>query len=157
MWSRPSRTSLRLRPLGLQADGASTRLARRRRGCGLLRLRLLDEWAFFVSTDDAYVKADSTIVAPKVSGYLAEVLVEDNQPVKAGDVLARIDDRDFRAALNQARADVAAADASVHNLGAAINLQGAEIAQAKADATSGGAQLRRFAMDRPLSRSARRA
>src|ERR1700691_924053 len=48
---------------------------------------------YLESTDDAYVKADSTIVAPKVSGYLAEVLVGDNETVKAGQVLARIDDR----------------------------------------------------------------
>ena len=58
---------------------------------------------YLESTDDAYVKADSTIIAPKVSGYIAEVLVGDNQPVKAGQVLARIDDRDFRAALDQAQ------------------------------------------------------
>src|SRR3984885_13218328 len=62
---------------------------------------------YLESTDDAYVKADSTIVSPKVSGYLAEVLVGDNEPVKAGQLLARIDDRDFRTALDQARADVA--------------------------------------------------
>jgi membrane fusion protein (multidrug efflux system) len=54
------------------------------------------------------VKADSTIISPKVSGYIAEVLVADNQPVKAGQLLARIDDRDFRTALDQAHADVAA-------------------------------------------------
>ena len=103
-----------------------------------------DYWTngrFLVSTDDAYVKADSTIVAPKVSGYLAEVLVADNQPVKAGQALARIDDRDFRAALDQARADVAAAHASVHNLGAQINLQGSEIEQAKAQIASTQASL----------------
>ncbi len=62
---------------------------------------------YLESTDDAYVKADSTIVAPKVSGYIAEVLVGDNEPVKAGQLLARIDDRDFRTALDQAHADVA--------------------------------------------------
>lgn len=103
-----------------------------------------DYWTtgrFLVSTDDAYVQADSTIVAPKVSGYLDEVLVEDNQPVKAGQVLARIDDRDFRAAVDQARADVTAAEASVHNFGAEINLQGAEIAQAKAQIAATQASL----------------
>jgi multidrug resistance efflux pump len=47
---------------------------------------------FIESTDDAYVKADSTTVSPKVSGYIAEVLVQDNQPVAQGQVLARIDD-----------------------------------------------------------------
>ena len=61
---------------------------------------------YLESTDDAYVKADSTIVSPKVSGYIAEVLVGDNQPVKAGQLLARIDDRDFRTALMQAQASL---------------------------------------------------
>src|SRR5947209_10123046 len=60
---------------------------------------------FLESTDDAYVEADSTIVAPKVSGYLSEVLVADNQPVKAGQLLAKVDDRDYVAALDQAKAD----------------------------------------------------
>src|SRR5262249_52303548 len=57
---------------------------------------------YLESTDDAYVKADSTIVAPKVSGYIAQVLVGDNERVKPGQLLARIDDRDYKAALNQA-------------------------------------------------------
>src|ERR1043165_4217761 len=70
---------------------------------------------YLETTDDAYVKADSTIIAPKVSGYIAQVLVGDNQKVKAGQPLAKIDDRDFKAALDQARADVAAAEASVRN------------------------------------------
>jgi membrane fusion protein, multidrug efflux system len=103
-----------------------------------------DYWTngrFLVSTDDAYVQADATIVAPKVSGYIADVLVEDNQPVKSGQVLARIDDRDFRASLDQARADVAAAEASVHNIGAEITLQDAEIAQATAQVASTKASL----------------
>jgi multidrug resistance efflux pump len=55
------------------------------------------------------VEADSTIVAPQVSGYLSAVLVADNQPVKAGQTLAKIDDRDYVAALDQAKADVATA------------------------------------------------
>ncbi|WP_163364827.1 biotin/lipoyl-binding protein, partial [Escherichia coli] len=66
---------------------------------------------FQESTDDAYVKADSTIVAPKVSGYVREVLVADNQPVRANQPLAKIDDRDYVVALEQAKADVAAAQA----------------------------------------------
>jgi len=63
---------------------------------------------YLETTDDAYVKADSTIIAPKVSGYIAQVLVNDNQPVTAGQLLAKIDDRDFRAALSQARGRSAA-------------------------------------------------
>jgi membrane fusion protein (multidrug efflux system) len=87
---------------------------------------------FEESTDDAYVQADSTIVAPKVSGYLSEVLVDDNQPVKAGQPLARIDDRDYQTALAQARANVAAAQADIDNLNASLKEQQAVIAQARA-------------------------
>jgi membrane fusion protein (multidrug efflux system) len=96
---------------------------------------------YLESTDDAYVKADSTIVSPKVSGYLAEVLVGDNETVKAGQVLARIDDRDFRTALNQAHADVAGAEAAVRNLDAQIALQQPVIAQETADVAAAEASL----------------
>jgi membrane fusion protein (multidrug efflux system) len=96
---------------------------------------------YLESTDDAYVKADSTIIAPKVSGYVGEVLVGDNQPVKAGQLLARIDDRDFRAALAQAQADVAAAEAAVRNLDAQIALQQPLIEQGTADVTAAEATL----------------
>ena len=87
---------------------------------------------FLVSTDDAYVKADNTTIAPKVSGYLTEVLVGDNERVKAGQVLARIDDRDFKVALDQAKADVAAAEAAVNSKKAQLDVQQAVIAAAKA-------------------------
>jgi membrane fusion protein, multidrug efflux system len=92
---------------------------------------------YLETTDDAYVKADSTIIAPKVSGYIGEVLVADNEPVKAGQVLARIDDRDFKTALKQAQADVAASEAAVKNLDAQIELQEPIIQQqaAEVDAT----------------------
>jgi membrane fusion protein, multidrug efflux system len=96
---------------------------------------------YLESTDDAYVKADSTIVAPKVSGYLAEVLVADNEPVKAGQLLARIDDRDFRTALAQAHADVAGAEATVRNLDAQIALQHPVIEQGSADVAAAEASL----------------
>jgi membrane fusion protein (multidrug efflux system) len=87
---------------------------------------------YLVSTDDAYVKADNTTVAPKVSGYIGEVLVGDNEPVGSGQVLARIDDRDFKVALEQARADVVAADAAVASKRAQFGVQQAVIAAAKA-------------------------
>jgi membrane fusion protein, multidrug efflux system len=87
---------------------------------------------FLQSTDDAYVQADSTIVAPKVSGYLSQVLVDDNQPVKAGQLLASIDDRDYKTALEQAEADVASAQADIDNVKAALQQQQAVIAQARA-------------------------
>src|SRR6202049_1071622 len=87
---------------------------------------------YLVSTDDAYVKADSTTVAPKVSGYLREVLVGDNERVRAGEVLARIDERDFRVALDQAKADVAAARAAIASKQAQLEVQQAVIDAAKA-------------------------
>jgi membrane fusion protein (multidrug efflux system) len=94
-----------------------------------------DYWTvgrFLVSTDDAYVKADNTTIAPKVSGYLNQVLARDNQQVKAGQMLARIDDRDFKVALDQAKADVAAADAAVESRRAQLDVQQATIDAAKA-------------------------
>ena len=87
---------------------------------------------FLESTDDAYVQADSTIVAPKVSGYLSKVLVEDNQPVKADQPLAKIDDRDYVASLDQAKADVATAQADIENVTATLEQQQSVIAQARA-------------------------
>jgi membrane fusion protein (multidrug efflux system) len=94
-----------------------------------------DYWTvgrFQVSTDDAYVKADSTAIAPKVSGYIAEVLVGDNEPVKPGQILARIDDRDFRMALDQAKADLEAAKAAVTTKLAALTAQRSLIDAAQA-------------------------
>jgi membrane fusion protein, multidrug efflux system len=88
---------------------------------------------FMESTDDAYVKADSTTVAPKVSGYIAEVLVDDNQPVKKGQILARIDDRDLQTALREADANLAAASAAVNNLSAQLTAQESRIREAQAD------------------------
>ena len=87
---------------------------------------------FQISTDDAYVQADNTTIAPKVSGYLSEVLVNDNEPVKAGQVLARIDPRDFKVALDQARSDVAAAYATIANKQAALQAQQTVIEGARA-------------------------
>ncbi|NYJ15061.1 membrane fusion protein (multidrug efflux system) [Rhizobium leguminosarum] len=96
---------------------------------------------FIESTDDAYVKADYTTVAPKVAGYIRQVLVNDNDPVKSGQVLARIDDRDFQAALSQARAAVKAADAAIANIDAQIALQQSVIGQAKATIDASQASL----------------
>ena len=104
-----------------------------------------DYWTtgrYLESTDDAYVKADSTIVAPKVPGYIAQVLAGDNQKVAAGQLLARIDDRDFKAALDQARADVTASDAAVRNLQAQLELQQPVIEQQAAAVEAAEAGLK---------------
>jgi membrane fusion protein, multidrug efflux system len=78
---------------------------------------------FLVSTDDAYLAADSVIVSPKVSGYIARVAVEDNQQVHAGQVLAVIDDRDYRTARAVAEANVDAENAEIGNLGQQVAQQ----------------------------------
>ncbi len=94
-----------------------------------------DYWTvgqYLVSTDDAYIKADNTTISPKVSGYLHDVLVGDNERVKAGQTLARIDDRDFKVALVQAKADVAAARAAIASKEAQLDVQQTVINAAKA-------------------------
>ena len=77
----------------------------------------------FDSTDDAFIAARQFALAPKISGYITAVPVTDNQHVAAGDVIARIDDRDYRVALAQAEDQVAAAQASIHNVDAHIDVQ----------------------------------
>src|SRR5437868_1881317 len=86
-------------------------------------LAVLGAWwiatpASSVSTDDAYLKADSTIVAPKVHGLVAEVLVHDNQTVRAGQPLIRIDADDYTQALDAAQADVQTAQAALDQFAA---------------------------------------
>jgi membrane fusion protein (multidrug efflux system) len=110
-------------------------------GGGLASVRYWTTGRFVESTDDAYVKADSTIIAPRVSGYVVDLLVQDNQVVKAGQVLARIDNRDFRTALDEADANVAAAAASIANLDAQIMAQGSIIQQAQAHVAEAQASL----------------
>jgi membrane fusion protein (multidrug efflux system) len=102
---------------------------------------------FIESTDDAYVGADVTIIAPKVAGLIAEVAVADNQAVRAGDVLARIDDRDYRAVLAKADGAVAAARATLANIGATRRLQNAMIGQARAEVVAMAAEVSRSALD----------
>ncbi|MFG1461572.1 HlyD family secretion protein [Xanthobacter sp. DSM 24535] len=87
---------------------------------------------FQESTDDAYVQADVVTVAPKVGGYIGAVLVGDNEAVRKGQVLARIDDRDYQVALDQAQADVAGAKADIANTEALLDQQKAVIDGARA-------------------------
>ncbi len=115
-----------------------------------------DYWTtgrFTETTNDAYVKTDVTSVAPKVAGYVKEVLINDNDSVKAGQVLARIDDRDFQAALRQTKADLKAADAAVANIDAQIDLQRSVIDQAQAALDASYASLKFATSD--AARSAR--
>ncbi|MCE4072429.1 MULTISPECIES: HlyD family secretion protein [Pseudomonas] len=109
---------------------------------------------YLEETDDAYVRADWITISPKVSGYVAEVLVDDNQKVAAGTPLVRIQPRDYQARLLQARARQAEARAAISaqqaalvTLDAQLKEQQALIDQAAADVDSTRAERQRAQLD----------
>jgi membrane fusion protein (multidrug efflux system) len=95
---------------------------------------------FLESTDDAYVGGDVTVIAPKVAGFIVEMAVTDNQRVHAGDLLVRLDDRDYKAASDRAEAAVAAQSATLANLDASRQLQLAVITAARANVAAAEAE-----------------
>jgi membrane fusion protein (multidrug efflux system) len=99
---------------------------------GVLGMRWWTFGRFMESTDDAYLKADSVTMAPKVSGYVAEVYVSDDQTVAAGQPLVRLDSRLYQAMLAQATATSAARKADIARGQAELLQQRASIAQARA-------------------------
>ena len=86
----------------------------------------------FESTDDAFIASRQIAIAPQVTGYITSVPVTDNQHLAAGDVIAKIDDRNYQAALDQANAQVASAKASIANVEAQTDVQHAQIEAGKA-------------------------
>jgi len=84
----------------------------------------------FESTDNAFIEGYVVPMASQVPGRVAELLVKDNQAVKQGDVLLKIDPRDYEASLAQARADLAAARSRVEQAKAQVNASEAKVAQA---------------------------
>ena len=94
-----------------------------------------------VRTDDAYVTGHYAMVAPRVGGQIAQVLVDDNQPVHAGQLLAVIDDRDLRTAVDQARALLATDRARVEQAQAQVARQPSQIRQARAQVSGSRARL----------------
>ena len=101
----------------------------------------LDYARHFESTDDAFIAARQSALAPKVQGYITAVPVTDNEHVAAGQVIARLDDRDYRVALAQAKAQVAAAQASIENVDAQLDVQQAQIAADQAQVDQAQAAL----------------
>ena len=106
--------------------------------------------SYLVSTDDAYVGAKSATLSPKVSGYISDIVVADNARVSAGDVIARIDDGDYKLAVQAARDQIAIQQASIERLGqqvtaqqAAVDQARAQVASAKAAATRADLELKR--------------
>ncbi len=114
-------------------------------GIGAAKLAY-DWWTvgrFTQSTDDAYIGGDVTVIAPKVAGFISQLAVTDNQQVHAGDLLLKLDDRDYRAALAKAEAAVALQKAALTNLDAMRNLQNAVVAQAQAGIAAADAEITR--------------
>lgn len=94
------------------------------------------------TTDDAYVQADFTFVAPQVSGTVDQVLIKDNQRVQKGDLIATIDNRDFVVALDSAKAQANSAKASVASLQAKLTYQDSLVQQAQAAVEADTASLK---------------
>ena len=106
------------------------------------------EWRFVESTDDAYIHADTSVISPKIDGYLKEVRVGDNQSVGAGDIMFVIDDRDYAAKAAQAEAAVATAAATVATYTNRLDYQRAMIEQAGAAVTAAEIEADRARLDR---------
>ncbi|MGF1785683.1 HlyD family secretion protein [Photobacterium swingsii] len=97
----------------------------------------------FESTDNAYLQGEITTISPKVSGYITQSFVTDNQVVKAGDLIATIDDRDYQVAADQAEANLAVSQAAITNLKAQRELQQTLIRQSSSKIESAQAEYER--------------
>ena len=98
------------------------------------------EGRFIVSTDDAYVGADTAIIAAKVPGHIVDVKIVENQRVHAGDLLVKIDDGDYRLAVDSAKAKIDTQDATIQRIARQAEAQSAVIAQAEAQVDAAAAQ-----------------
>jgi membrane fusion protein (multidrug efflux system) len=102
---------------------------------------------YIVSTDDAYVRAHNTTLASKISGYVSSIPIEDNTPVRAGDVIATIDDGDYRLAADAAREKVATQEATVDRIGRQVIAQAANVDQTKAQLLSAQADAKKTQLE----------
>jgi membrane fusion protein, multidrug efflux system len=148
--SAPAATSAAA-PQGKRRSGRKTIL-----GLGAILVLALGSWyghhwwtvgRFVVSTDDAYVAAHTATLAAKIPGYLASVDVNDNAEVKAGDVIARIDDGDYTLAVETARDNVAIEQATVERIGKQTAAQQSAVAQANAQLSSAKAGATRAELE----------
>ncbi|MGO8778870.1 MAG: HlyD family secretion protein [Rhodomicrobium sp.] len=105
------------------------------------------EGRFLVSTDDAYVKADLSVISAKAAGFITAVPIKENAAVHEGDVLAQIDDRDYKNAVEAARNKLGTQEATIHRLKQQAVAQDALIEEAKAQVLSAKASLVRASAD----------
>jgi membrane fusion protein (multidrug efflux system) len=102
---------------------------------------------FFVSTDDAYVRANNTMLGARVSGHIAAIVPGDNAVVHTGDVIFRIDDGDYRIAVDAARTRIATQQATIERIGRQVAAQESAVEQAQAQVASADAGLKRAGLD----------
>jgi len=102
---------------------------------------------FYISTDDAYVRANNTMLGARVSAHIAAILPADNTLVHKGDVIFQIDDGDYRIAVDAARTKIATQQATIERIGHQIVAQQSEVEQAKANLVSAEAGLKRAGLD----------
>ncbi len=103
--------------------------------------------ATFESTDDAFIEAHVTPIAPQVAGRVAQLLVADNQEVKPGDVLVQIDPSDFQTKLDEERANLVAAQSRLTQAHAQFTVDQAKVEQEKANVIAAQAEARQAAAD----------
>ena len=102
---------------------------------------------FLVSTDDAYVRANATTLGARVSGHVATIFAGDNAVVRAGEVVFKIDDGDYRIAVDAARTRIETQQATIDRIGRQISAQESAVEQAKAQLASAEAGLKRAGLD----------
>ena len=102
---------------------------------------------FYVSTDNAYVRANNTTLGARVSGHVAAILPADNSIVRSGEVVFRIDDGDYRIAVDAARSRIATQQATIDRIGRQVTALESAAEQAKAQLASSEAALKRAELD----------
>jgi membrane fusion protein (multidrug efflux system) len=102
---------------------------------------------FYVSTDDAYVRANNTMLGARVAGHITAIRPGDNALVKKGDVIFRIDDGDYRIAVDAAKTRIGTQEATIARIGRQVNAQASAVEQAEANLASAEAGLKRAGLD----------
>jgi membrane fusion protein, multidrug efflux system len=145
-------------PAGVAASPAAPKSGRRKlflAGIGALLALAAASYAvhyvlvgrFYVSTDDAYVRANNSTLGARVSGHVAAILAGDNVVVRTGDVIFRIDDGDYRIAVEAARRKIATQQATVDRIGRQVTAMESTVEQARAQLGSTEAALKRAGLD----------
>lgn len=102
---------------------------------------------FYIATDDAYVRANNTMLGARVAGHISAILAGDNSTVRAGDIVFRIDDGDYKIAVDAATTRIATQQATIDRIGRQIAALDSQVAQAKAQLVSAEAGLKRADLD----------